>query len=131
MENTKENIFKLILENSTYKIDEQFEFDNNYVQTIVNFETFGESWSINFQPTDMNGDGPISWKNDGANSGIDDFYYILCERKEFENFSELELDEFIDKFIRYFLDLNEDIELNLYEAEEELEQKRLLEEEYL
>lgn len=117
-------LFNLILQNTIYEVDEQFE--EYFSQTCVTFTTFGSPWYACFQPSDMNGNGSINWLNEGANSGIDEFYDILLEREEFSHlcneknaFGEYKtLTNFINEFITYFLNnVEKRLESRLYSAE--------------
>lgn len=124
-------LFNLILQNTTYSVDEQFE--EYFSQTSINFTTFDQTWHACFQASDMSGNGGINWLNEGANSGIDDFYNILLDKSEFLHlctkknvFGEyLDLTSFINEFITYFLNnVERRIEPRLYSAARKSAERR-------
>ena len=95
-----------LFNNTKYEIEEQ---DLGYgFQVAAWCESFGKSWSICFQDGDMNGNGGINWRNDGANVGVYELLEILEEREEFKHliddecnsrYRHSDLNDFIDEFI--------------------------------
>lgn len=121
----KENLKKIIKDNSIFKIDVQN--GRNYTQVAVFCETFGKKWSICYQNGDMNGahKNKAIFTNDGANEGLLEFRNILKDREEFKILIDLntywsysDLDDLINEFCEEFAEEHE-IESILYEKEED------------
>jgi len=107
---TKEQLKKLITDNTTFDIDLQ-DLGGGNVQVAVFLNTFSQDWTLCYQNGDMNGDhrGEAIFDNDGADDGLEELREILQNRAEFQHLidettfhSHLELDELIYEFCEEF-----------------------------
>lgn len=102
---TNEQLTMLLMLNSNFEVDTQHENK----QVAVWCESFGKKWSICYQNGDISGNqkGIACFRNEGANEGIYELLSILSDAEEFKHLidentyhSHLELEEFIDSFVR-------------------------------